>query len=221
MKRRDITTMLLAAGTAATPLRKRQRTRQQLVLSAIQVIGARGLAGTTPRQIAVAAGVTTVTFYNHFKSKPDIVKAVALFIAQALRERSAPSRATLKTAAERMAAGCLRYLRLAEISPGFAALVLEVVVAEPELLQRIGGFVLTELRHGVREKDFTPGSEAAALDLVTGSIMRGMARIARGDASRRHARDLTIAILCGLGLPRHRARAIANRPVDALTGRVP
>jgi AcrR family transcriptional regulator len=212
---------MLLDASAAAPLRKRQRTRQHLILSAIRVIGVRGLAGTTPRQIALAAGVTSVTFYNHFKSKPDIVKAVALFVAQALRERSAPSRATLETGAERMAAGCLRYLRLAEASPEFAALVLEVAVAEPELLQRIGSFVLAELRHGVREKDFAAGAEPAALDLVVGSVMRGMARIARGAAPRRYAKDITLAILCGLGLTRRRAQAILSRPADRLTGRVP
>ena len=218
---RDLMAMLLAAGEAGAHLRKRARTRLQLVLAAIRVISTHGLAATTPRQIAAAAEVTPVTFYNHFKSRADIVKAVALFIAQTLRERSAPSRAALATGAERMAAGCLRYLHLAEVSPGFALLVLEVADAEPELLERIGSFVRTELRHGVRQKDFAAGMEAAALDLVFGAIMQGMARIAEGRASPHYRRDITVAILSGLGLPRARARAIVSRPLDALTGRVP
>src|SRR5579872_6283932 len=123
---RDLMAVLLASGEAGMRLRKRARTRLQLVLAAIRVISTHGLAATTPRQIAAAANVTPVTFYNHFKSRADIVKAVALFIAQTLRERSAPSRASLATGTERMAAGCLRYLHLAEVSPGFALLVLEV-----------------------------------------------------------------------------------------------
>jgi AcrR family transcriptional regulator len=202
-------------------LRKRERTQQQLILAAIRVIAAEGLAATTPGQIAAAAGVTSVTFYNYFKSKAEIVSAVALFIAETLRRRSAPSRAALATGAERMAAGCLRYLHLAELSPAFALLVLDVAEAEPALLERIGAFVQTELRAGIRDRDFVAQREAVAIDLVIGAIMRGMRRIAQGDAPRSYRGDVTVAILGGLGLPRTKAAAIVRRPLDALIGKVP
>lgn len=216
---RDVMATLLAPPDER--LRKRERTQQQLVLAAIRVIAAEGLAATTAGQIAEAAGVTSVTFYNHFKSKAEIVSAVALFIAGTLRRRSAPSRAALATGAERMAAGCLRYLHLAELSPAFALLILEVAEAEPELLERIGAFVQTELRAGVRDKDFAPEHEAAAIDLVIGGIMRGMRRIAQGNAPRSYRADITLAILRGLGLPRAKASRIVRRPLDALIGKVP
>lgn len=213
--------MLLEQATEGQHLRKRERTRRQLVLAAIQVIAADGLASATPGQIAVAAGVTPVTFYNHFKSKAEIVKAVALFIAGTLRQRSAPSRAALATGAERMAAGCLRYLHLAELSPPFASLVLEVAEAEPEFLELMGTFVQEALRQGICDKDFTPAREAVAIDLVIGSTMRGMRRIARGAAPRSYHRDITLAILLGLGLPRAKASRIVNRPLDELIGKIP
>ena len=93
-----------------------------------------------------------------------------------------------------MAAGCLRYLHLAELSPAFALLILEVAEAEPELLQRIGAFVQTELRAGIRDNDFAPQREAAAIDLVIGGIMRGMRRIAQGSAPRSYRADITLAM---------------------------
>jgi AcrR family transcriptional regulator len=218
---RDVIAMLLKPDPDGAHLRKRDRTRRQLVLSAVQVIADDGLASATPGQIAAAAGVTSVTFYNHFKSKAEIVKAVALFIAETLRQRSAASRTGLASGAERMAAGCLRYLHLAALSPAFASLVLEVAEAEPELLERIDGFVQTELRQGIRDRDFVPASEVAAIDLVVGSIMRGMRRLARGGAPRSYRRDITLAILRGLGLPRAKASRIVSRPLDALIGKVP
>lgn len=213
--------MLLSSAAGGPPLRKRERTRLQLVLAAIRVIAAEGIATATPGQIAAVAGVTSVTFYNHFKSRSEIVTAVALFIAEALRQRSAPSRAELATGAERMAAGCLRYLHLAELSPAFASLVLEVAEAEPKLLERIGAFVQTELRQGIRDGDFDGGHEAASIDLVVGAIMRGMRRIARGGAPRSYRTDITLAILRGLGVPSATARRILGRPLDALIGKVP
>jgi AcrR family transcriptional regulator len=218
---RDVIAMLLEPATEGPRLRKRERTRRALVLAAIQVIARDGLAAATPGQIAAAADVTSVTFYNYFKSKAEIVNAVALFIAETLRQRSGSSRAELATGAERMAAGCLRYLHLAELSPAFASLVLEVAEAEPALLERIGAFVQTELRQGIRDKDFAPEPEAAGIDLVIGAIMRGMRRIAQGGAPRSYRTDITLAILRGLGLPRAKASRIVGRPLDGLIGKVP
>jgi AcrR family transcriptional regulator len=216
---RDVIAMLMEP--AAEGSRKRERTRHGLVLATIQVIARDGLAEATPGQIAAAAGVTSVTFYNHFKSKAEIVAAVGLFIAETIRERSAPSRVALATAAERMAAGCLRYLHLAELSPGFAMLVVEVAEAEPAFLELVGTFVKQELRQGIRDKDFVPLHDAVAIDLVVGSVMQGMRRIARGDAPRAYRQDITLAILRGLGLPRAKASRIVSQPLDALIGKVP
>lgn len=217
----DLITMLLQPAPGELRLRKRERTRRQLVLAAVQVIAAKGLAAATTGQIAEAAGVTSVTFYNYFKSKAEIVTAVGLFIAENLRQRSAASRAALATAAERMAAGCLRYLHLAELSPGFATLVVEVAEAEPQFLELIGTFVKQELRQGIRDKDFAPQRDAVAIDLLVGAVILGMRRIARGDAPRSYRSDMTLAILRGLGLSPGKASRIVGRPIDALIGTIP
>jgi AcrR family transcriptional regulator len=216
---RDVIAMLLEPP--AEGLRKRARTRRELVLAAIQVIARDGLAAATPGQIAAVAGVTSVTFYNHFKSKAEIVAAVGLFIAGKIRERSAPNRAALSTAAERMAAGCLRYLHLAELSPGFAMLVVEVAEAEPAFLELMGTFVKQELHQGIREGAFLPVRDAVATDLVVGTVMLGMRRIAQRGAPRSHRSEITLAILRGLGLPSAEASRIVGRPLDALIGKVP
>jgi len=218
---RDVIAMLLDSTSGGVRLRKRDRTRRGLVFAAIRVIARDGLAEATPGQIAAAAGVTAVTFYNHFKSKAEIVAAVGLFIAETIRERSALSRAALATGAERMAAGCLRYLHLAELSPGFAMLVVEVAEADPAFLELVGRFVKQELRQGIRDKDFDPLRDVVAVDLVVGSVMQGMRRIAQGGAPRSHRTDITLAILRGLGLPAATARRIVGRPLDVLIGKVP
>jgi AcrR family transcriptional regulator len=218
---RDVIAMLLEPTTEGPRLRKRERTQRALVIAAIRVIARDGLAAATPGQIAATADVTSVTFYNHFKSKAEIVNAVGLFIAETIRRRSAPGRAALSTGAERLAAGCLRYLHLAELSPGFAMLVVEVAEAEPAFLELIGSFVKQELHGGIRDKDFAPLRDAVATDLVVGSVMRAMRRIAQGGAPRSHRTDITLAILRGLGLPTAEAERIVGQPLDALIGKVP
>lgn len=192
-------------------LPKRERTRRQLMAAAIKVFSARGVAATALPEIAITAGVTVGTVYNHFQSKADIVSAVAVEIAETIRARSAPVRAQLKTGAEQMAAGCLRYLGLAKESPGWALLILDVASIDPAFRKTITGFVATELRKGVKSGEFTVDSEAAALDLVIGATMEGMRNIALGTARKGHAVQVTAAILRALGVPPARARQVASK----------
>ena len=192
-------------------LTKRERTRHQLVGAAIAAFSTSGVAETTMQQIAVAAGLTTGTVYNHFRTKAEIVRAVAVSIAETIRERSAPARAALETGAEQIAAGCHRYLGLARSSPAWALVILDVASIDPTFRKTITSFVVAELRRGIRRKEFAVVSEAAALDLIIGATMEGMRRIALGQARKQHASALTASILRGLGVGPTRARRIATK----------
>lgn len=204
---------VLRSRDAPRRLPKRERTRRQIIAAAIDVFSERGTAETTMGQIAVAAGVTTGTIYNHFKTKTEIVRAVALSIAETIRERSAPARTALETAAEQIAAGCRRYLGLARSSPAWALVILDVASVDPTFRKTIGGFVGTELRRGVRRKEFAVASEAAALDLVIGATMEAMRRIALGQARPGHEASVTAMILRGLGVGPVPARRLAIAPL--------
>jgi AcrR family transcriptional regulator len=205
--------------TRDEPLRlpKRERTRRQLVAAAIAAFSKHGVAETTLQQIAVVAGVTKGTVYNHFATKAEIVQAVALSIAQTIRERSAPARAVLESGAEQMAAGCRRYLGLAQSSPAWALLILDVASVDPTFRKTITSFVQTELRQGLRRKEFSVASEAAALDLIIGSTIEGMRRIALGRAHKQHAAAVTVSILRGLGVAPARAQQISIKPLPLFT----
>lgn len=204
---------VLQPAPAGMRLPKRERTRRQLIAAAIKVFSARGVAATVLPEIAAAADMTVGTVYNHFRSKAEIVSAVAVEIAETIRARSAPGRAQLKTGTEQMAAGCRRYLGLAESSPSWALLILDVASIDPAFRKTITGFVATELRKGVRSGEFTVDSEAAALDLVIGATMEGMRNIALGTARKGHATQVTAAILRSLGVPPARARQAASQPL--------
>lgn len=192
-------------------LTKRERTRRQLIAAAISTFSTHGVADTTMQQIAVAAGMTTGTVYNHFRTKAEIVQAVAVSIARTIRERSAPGRTLMRTGAEQIAAGCRRYLGLAQASPAWALLILDVASRDPAFRKTITGFVATEVRHGIRRKEFVVTSEAAALDLIIGSTMEGMRRLALDRVPKRHTSSVVAMILRGLGVPSAQAHRIATK----------
>lgn len=56
--------------------RQKQQTRQLLMDAAVDLFGDKGYAATTVDEIAAAAGTTRATFYLHFASKAELMKAL-------------------------------------------------------------------------------------------------------------------------------------------------
>ena len=205
----------LSAGLNALPpgLPKRERTRTQLVDAALKVFSVRGVAGGTIQEIADVAGMTTGTVYNHFKTKEEVLREVALRLASTLCARINESQAGVKEGAERMAIGGRRYVWLAEVAPQWALLMLDVATATPELLGHIRDFVLADLRLGVKQKAFRLASEEVAMDLINGAGMQAMRSVALRLAPPSHGADMAACVLRALGVPFDKAEEIAHRPL--------
>jgi len=203
-------------------LPKRERTRAQLLLAAIQVLAARGVAAATMQEIAAVAGMTTGTVYNHFATREAVVREVGLWLAHTLCQRITDSQQRIPDGAERMAIGNRRYLWLAEQSPAWALLLLDVAAAAPEqLLREVQEYALADLRLGVQQGDFHIVDEAAAMDLINGTVMQAMRSIALGLAPADHATHVAITVLRGLGMPQRRADSVARRPLPPLQADAP
>ena len=194
-------------------LAKRERTRVQLVQAAIKVFTARSFAGATMQELAAVAGMTTGTVYNHFKTKEEVASAVALLLADTLCRRIADSQQGIAEGAQRMAIGNQRYIWLAEQSPQWALMMLEVAAAAPELLLEIRDYVLADLRLGVRQKAFRISNEAAAMDLINGTVTQAMRSVALGLAPPNHGREVAACVLRGLGMDWAAAKEVAHRPL--------
>ena len=197
----------------APGLRKRERTRRHLLTAAVRVFAVRGVAGCTIQEIADVAGVTTGTVYNHFTSREDVVAAVAMWLAETLSRRITESQAGVAEGAERMAIGQRRYIWLAEQSPAWALLLLDISAAAPDLTNTIAGYVRQDLAIGIAQGAFRITDEAAAVDLCMGSCARAMLSAALGQAKPGHDVAVTTMLLRGLGMPFERAAQVARRPL--------
>lgn len=205
-------------GTSGGP--KRERTQSQLLHAAVQVICERGLQGATMQQVAQAAGVTTATLYNHFGTKEALVQRLALVLGGTLCRAINDSYVHVADGAERMAIGQRRYIRLAADSPAWTLLLLDVMTANPEVLQAILQYPLADLRLGVRQKKFKVPSEAAALDAIHGMCAQAMRRVAVGPAPAKHDQACAALLLRALGVPPDEAAEVAARPLPPLGSRM-
>jgi hypothetical protein len=112
-----------------------------------------------------------------------------------------------------MSIGNRRYIWLAEQSPHWALLLLDVSAAAPELVRQVQAYALADLRLGVRQKSFRIASEAAAMDLISGTVTQAMRSVASGLAPSGHGSAVAATVLRGLGVPFEAAAEIARRPL--------
>jgi len=94
-------------------------------------------------------------------------------------------------------------------------MLMDVSAAAPELLMEIRGYVLADLRLGVKQKAFRVSSEAAAMDMINGSVQQAMRTVAYGLAPEKHGREVATCLLRGLGMEWVVAKQVAFRPLPA------
>ncbi|MBK6614884.1 TetR/AcrR family transcriptional regulator [Ottowia sp.] len=205
----------LAEALAWQPpgLGKRERTRRQLLLAAVRVFGARGVAAATIQEIALVAGMTPGTVYNHFDTKDAIVAALAMWMAQALNDRILQSLDGVADGAQRTVIGHRRHAWLARESPRWSLLLLEVSASVPDVMHHIARFALADLRLGMAQQSFHVASEGAAMDLILGLGSQVMQTMAGGQAAAHHDVATATVLLRGLGMPGERAAEVACRPL--------
>lgn len=206
---------------ALAPAPKRERTRRQLIDAAVRVFCARGVAAATLQEVAQLAQMANATVYNHFASKDELLQETALWLADRLCRRIADSCVGVVEGSERMAIGNRRYLWLAEVAPAWAALLLDVAAASPALFAAVRGYMLADLRLGMRQKAFKVTTEAAAADLVSGTVAQAMRMTIAGLASKGHAAAVTTLVLTGLGMTREAASEVVRRPLPPLAAPTP
>jgi len=195
-------------------LGKRERTRLQLLRAALQVFFVRGVAGATIQEIAATASMTAATVYNHFATKDAVVQAVAAWLADSVCGGIAASQATVPEGAERMAIGQRRFIGIAEQSPVWALVFLDLAQAAPEQVSaQVARYAGADLRLGIAQGAFKVSDEAAALDLVLGVPTQAMLSIAKRGAPAGHAVRVTAMLLQALGLSPAKAAEVASRPL--------
>ncbi|MCG2593231.1 TetR/AcrR family transcriptional regulator [Ramlibacter sp. XY19] len=195
---------------------KRERTQAALVLAAVNVFCARGVAGATVQEVAQVAGMTPATVYNHFASKEALIERVALALAEGLSRAIGSSHAGVEDGAERMAIGQRRFLWLAAEAPAWALLLLDVGRANPTLGGLLQVYPLADLRLGLKQKRFKVPNEAAAMDAISGICMTGMQTVALGLAPPKHDIAIATVVLRALGMEAAEAAEVAKRPLPPL-----
>ena len=200
----------------ATRPRKRERTRVQLVDAALRVIARKDAAALSILELAHEALVSHGTVYNYFRTREEIVDAVALRLADDLAEKQSQMFAGLEGGAVHLTLAVRSFVLRAAEDRAWGLVFLRVSAAAARLGHTVTRRTLGNLRLGLKAGTFRYQSEAAALDLVFGTTLAGMRTVLDGRAGPGHDRAIAYTVLRGLGATHSEAERLVARPFPGL-----
>jgi AcrR family transcriptional regulator len=199
-------------------LRKRERTRGELVAAAEGLVAARGLDAVSIDEIVAAADVAKGTFYTHFTDKNDLAAEIAKHVRWELEGQITRLNEGCTDAALRMANGLSSTLAFAIAKPvrARALMRLQPALLDPEAPINAG--LRGDVVLGLKSKRFTAPSANAAVVTIIGAAMAAIMRLTDGqrDANPKNfAAEIIAVILVSLGLKQPEATRLANAAMAA------
>lgn len=199
-------------------LRKRERTRGELVAAAERLVAARGLDAISIDEITEAADVAKGTFYTHFEDKGDLAAAIGRRIRIELEDKITATNQGVTNAAIRMANGLSSLCAFAIAQPVRARALLRLLPSAVDPDIPINAGIRGDVAMGARTKRFTVSSINAATVATIGIAMSAGMRL----SDERHrvaepfafAAELIAAALIALGLKQAEAQRLAKTAMD-------
>ena len=205
--------------TQPRTLRKRERTRGELVAAAERLVAARGLDALSIDEITEEADVAKGTFYTHFTDKDDLAAALGRAIRIELENKVTATNEGVADAAIRMANGLSSLCAFAITQPVRARALMRLIPGAVDPDTPINAGIRGDIAMGAKAKRFTVSSVNAATVATLGIAMSAGMRLS--DEPRRVAEQFTFAAeviataLVALGLKQPEALRLARTAMDA------
>ena len=202
--------------TSDRQARRRRETRARLIRAAAALFARRGVESTRINEITNEADLGFGSFYNHFKSKEQIVEAVLAETLAAHAAAVADLTRGIDDPAEVVAVAHRHFVDLAARDPDRASLLIRLDMSLDLALGALGPFADEDIAAGVKAGRFAVTDRRVAMLDTGGALLAVMREVLDGrapaDAGRLHAEG----VLRLLGLRDEDAREVARRPLPAL-----
>ena len=195
---------------------RRENTQARILRSALRVFAERGPDAPLIDDFVRAAGIARGTFYNYYRSTTELLEATAALLEDELIAAIEARMANLTDPLERLATGISLWLRRAEADPVWCRFVVRVRRRGPAVETSLG----KDLRAGMQQGIFKIDSVEAGRDLVVGTLLEAMNRLAAGDAAPDHTVAIARSVLRGLGVNAQRAEVVLRRAAIREAGKV-
>ncbi len=189
---------------------KRERTRAKLIEAGLRVLADRGDA-LTASDVVAEADVANGTFYNHFVDRDDFIQTLARESLKAITADSAEETEGADPA-WRCAVASTRVLQAAVRKPLWGRAVLRLAECPTPPHAAIQRHLRADLAEGHRTGRFTHGDDPVTVDLVSGTLMAALRRLASldTDVDDDVVPDVVTRILESIGIAPDEARLLAT-----------
>ncbi len=199
-------------------LRKRERTRGEIVAAAERLVAARGMDALSVDDITQAADVAKGTFYTHFTDKDDLAAAIARRIRVELEGKITATNGGITDAAVRMANGLSSLFAFAIAQPVRARALLRLIPGAVDPDTPINAGIRGDIVIGVKAKRFSIASINTAVVATIGIAMSACMHLS--DSTRRvsepyiFAAEIVATALVALGMKQADATRVAKTAMN-------
>jgi len=198
--------------------RRRQETRSKLISAARRLFARQGVDNTRINEITDEADIGFGSFYNHFKSKEEIVEAVLAESIAAQGAAVAAVTADLEDPAQAVAIAHRHFVDLAGRDPDWGWLLVRLDASHNLIVKALGPFAERDIERGVKVGRFRVANRKVAMLGAGGALLAVMREVLQGrapkDAGRLHAEG----VLRLLGVPPEQAAEVARRSMPSFDG---
>ncbi|NBC38131.1 TetR family transcriptional regulator [Novosphingobium sp. FSY-8] len=200
---------------------RRARTRARILAAAFDLFGSDSGLYARIEEIAQRAGITRATFYDHFTGMAELREALAVEVTHDFLIAVRDALSTLPDPRERAAAAIRFYLHRVRAAPRWGWSMVNLSAS---------GVIFGAETHGEAEHTVQEGMAAGMLhlphsalgrDLILGATLAAMGTMLRERVAPDYPEQIVVPVLCGLGVARDAAQAIAARPLPPLRETAP
>jgi AcrR family transcriptional regulator len=191
--------------------RRRAGTRARLLAAAYTLFALHGADAPTIDDIIAEAGIARGTFYNHFKTRDELFRAVSEDIAASINARLDVILDRIEDPAERLATAFRIFARYAVADSTRGWILLRTMPLLGDVNPGMTKNVAREFAHAVDSGRIRCTSAAMAFDLGVGFLTRTIYRLLADQTPADHVEHAAAALLTAFGLDPSEAREIAFR----------
>jgi AcrR family transcriptional regulator len=191
--------------------------RKRLLESAMLVFSQKGLTSSVIQDVVAAAEVSQGSFYNYFRTSEDLFQALAEELSNEIMRMIESVIGDLEDPALRVASAIRSYLHLMRSCPAVAQFVAS---AGLKLVNKDSAgyiFLPRDLKAAQKQGRFDVVDTDLTIDLIAGTGLMAIARMASGRTRKDYPEQVTALILRSLGVTAASANKLTAAPLPKLS----
>lgn len=197
---------------------KRQKMRARLIESALVVFAEKGIDATAIDDVIVQAGVSRGTFYNYFRTNPELVAAVGETLSNEIVSLIEAHVGELENPVEILATGLRLFLRTARAYPKYANFLWRAGFNADAAGHLIYAYLPGHIQRAIERGAFQVRDVTSGLGVIVGLMLAGVyGMAARGYVDEKFTDEMVHHTLLALGVSVAESAELTRLPLPEIS----